>query len=505
MVNSFKTNLRTSLESFFTTYLALFLLFFSQNFLKYSRKLSIVLILTFYVNAAMAKGDINTKFYDADNFAFQLLSDANPHNYKTRSSEFHGGALGFSSDYLDENGNHKSSVSGSSQFYANTVSEKTLFNIASITKPFTAALTLKLTENEEYKEKFPQGINTPISYFLSSLKVKYPNNQYIQNQLEKESYFHEITLRNLLQQTAGLGKVENLGEQLEKSQKLSKPFLQGELLEFKRSKGQFGDFEYSDLNYELLTLILEAITDKTYSQLLQENIAQPLGISLYSSDKMEFKDGKMAVQNHPEIDVAQGYYYQATKPPSQPAQFSSYQTIDYGSGGIYTTAKYLNIFFKNYIDGNLFEATTTKKLLKESGIATNEKDSEEYGFGFRKIQYGKQTYFYHGGADLGFDSFVVAVVEPEKTTKVASTMVNWENLTPKIASCKTGIELDNKDPQHQQTLKSEMENFRNKPLNELLELCDKLEINKRVESRQNKANISHTKRLQKQQTTQPNR
>ena len=60
------------------------------------------------------------------------------------------------------------------------IDEDTVCHIASMTKVFTSAALLKLWDNELIEgevEWFPQGMQTPVSHFITALQEKFPDNQ----------------------------------------------------------------------------------------------------------------------------------------------------------------------------------------------------------------------------------------------------------------------------------------------------------------------------------------
>lgn len=146
--------------------------------------------------------------------------------------------------------------------------EKTFFEIGSITKTYTAILTqLMLLEKN-------QTINQTIR---SSLPDSIPV-------LEKEGV--EVTFKHILNHTSGIpyfpgnfddfSTAEELAESIklyDKNKLLS--FLKQNPLLFK--PGEY--FEYSNTAYGLLGLLLEQHYKKSFANVLQEKIFNPLGLS----------------------------------------------------------------------------------------------------------------------------------------------------------------------------------------------------------------------------------
>ena len=134
--------------------------------------------------------------------------------------------------------------------------------VGSITKTFTAMLTLILVDDGFVR------LDGVIDDYLPNFDVDIPNSD-------------RISVRQLLNMTAGLVSYTNLEEFVE----IWPPILYSpqELIQFAVDAGgtnfEPGEgYEYSNTNYIVLALIAEAVTDKTYRELVQEKIIEPLGL-----------------------------------------------------------------------------------------------------------------------------------------------------------------------------------------------------------------------------------
>lgn len=131
----------------------------------------------------------------------------------------------------------------------NTVDTK--FRIASMTKSFTSMLVMQLVGENKL------DLHKPISSYLP----EYPKKQ-----------GDQITIHHLLTHSSGLGK-----EETEAGKKYNRP--KDMVNQFANSPLEYtpGDrFDYSNSGYTLLGYILETITEKSYEELLQERIFDPL-------------------------------------------------------------------------------------------------------------------------------------------------------------------------------------------------------------------------------------
>ena len=126
----------------------------------------------------------------------------------------------------------------------------TKFKIASLTKQFTAMLIMQLVAEEKL------DLHKPISTYL----VDYP-----------KINGDQITIHHLLTHTAGLTRDGSDKEKHNKPKAMVNQFA-GAPLQFIPGER----FEYSNSGYTLLGYIIETITEKSYEDVLQEKIFEPL-------------------------------------------------------------------------------------------------------------------------------------------------------------------------------------------------------------------------------------
>lgn len=130
--------------------------------------------------------------------------------------------------------------------------DSSLYTIGSITKPMTATAILLLSE------KGKLGLHDKITtYFKHVPKDK-----------------QEITIHHLLTHSSGLPGA--VGEDYEK---LDAEKFQGRAWEQPLLFTPGAGYEYSNVGYSLLGMIIEQVSRQSYSQFLQENIFQPAGMT----------------------------------------------------------------------------------------------------------------------------------------------------------------------------------------------------------------------------------
>lgn len=140
------------------------------------------------------------------------------------------------------------------------VTEDTIYEIASNTKPFTAALLGLLANRQVVK------LDQPISDFFDHAVPTYQGQQ--------------ATLRDLATHASGLPR---LPDNLVINDNPYKDYTEAMLIEYLKEgtlNWQPGTaYSYSNLGMGLLGYILGKAADSTYSQLLQENILDPIGMT----------------------------------------------------------------------------------------------------------------------------------------------------------------------------------------------------------------------------------
>lgn len=145
------------------------------------------------------------------------------------------------------------------------LTETTLFEIGSLTKLFTAHLTILLQHQGVLNLDEPIKNIVPAEWKIPSFEGC------------------DITLRHLLTHSSGLSDPHSEEDYYNPSNGNTTPFadytlhdLQAYLANFRLKEKPGTKTEYSNLGYGLIGFILEHITHKSYETLLQENILSPL-------------------------------------------------------------------------------------------------------------------------------------------------------------------------------------------------------------------------------------
>ena len=255
--------------------------------------------------------------------------------------------------------------------------------IASIGKTFTAAVVLQLIEEGYLK------LDDPLDKYLDNPIVKLDSLHIY----EGITHGRQITVRQLLNHTSGIADymedprfvpdvIEHAEELWSPSEILDKyyEYQTNEKATFPPGEG----FNYSDVNYVLLALIIEQVTGETYHAQLQSRIFAPLGME---NSYLEYYEDP-----------------RGTKPLSH-AYLSTVDLVtdvntsmDWGGGGIVSTCEELNIFFRALIDGKLFKKEATLKQMLGAADEGRGGIDYDYGLGIMKRSIHGLTFYGHGGA-----------------------------------------------------------------------------------------------------------
>ncbi|MES2808257.1 MAG: serine hydrolase domain-containing protein [Bacteroidota bacterium] len=236
------------------------------------------------------------------------------------------------------------------------VTDSTKFLIASLSKPLTAVLILRLAEQGKL------GLHDKVSKYITSLDGYKSGN---------------ITIHQLLTHTSGIAEV--IGEK--------HPFNKWDLLNNKFDFEPGTDFKYSNSGYVILKEIAQVASGKSYPELMSKEIFIPAGMSS-SGIARDIKQIK---------NLASGY-----KTPHQtdaaPINYSL-EIVD-GAGSVYATAMDLYKFDRALASGELLSPQSVNLMLQQHV-------KEKYGYGwFLRERGGDWNTSYHKGNLLGYTAYI---------------------------------------------------------------------------------------------------
>lgn len=242
-----------------------------------------------------------------------------------------------------------------------------LFGMGSITKNFTAALCLKLQEENLL------NLDDPISTWLSNYDNINPN----------------VTLRQLLGHQSGIANyTENdifFPGAINEPNTVWTPeeilaVIDAPLFE------PGAQVSYSNTNYILAGMILEAVSEMTYLELLEEEIFTPLGL-----DKI-FVEGYEPVEG-----IAAHPWTQGMDLFGVPR--ISLGTLSWSAGCLVSTPEDLTNWWRAYFDDFLTEDSKAQARVFQPEEELN------LGLGLMETEINGKKYQGHGGLTIGYSSF----------------------------------------------------------------------------------------------------
>jgi D-alanyl-D-alanine carboxypeptidase len=267
---------------------------------------------------------------------------------------------------------------------------QTLFGIASITKPFIAALTLALAD---------QGLldlHDPLSRWLP----EFPNVD------------SRITVRQLLNHTSGVYNYEFnsalVGSVFGNPHKSWTP---EELLSFVRAPSfpPGTGWEYSNTNYLLLGMIVRKAANSEVSAELRRRSLAPLGLSDTFLLSEEPASRELA---HSWSDYDQDGQFQDIS-----AIKTSLFSAAWTAGGLVSTAEDVVTWTESLFEGRILSENQLRKMLDFHPVDPAASGITGYGLGIQKVELNGHVFWGHGGNMPGWNSLML--YEPRLRLSIA--------------------------------------------------------------------------------------
>ncbi|WP_445159201.1 serine hydrolase domain-containing protein [Mesohalobacter salilacus] len=264
------------------------------------------------------------------------------------------------------------------------------FELASVSKQFTAASILKLVE-------------------LGKIDLEKPFKTYFPN-----FKFENIRVKDLLKHSSGLWDYMNLTEAYWNKSKAPDNFEIIELLNNHQTTLNFKPgrkFDYNNTNYVLLVTLIEKISGKSFKDFLKDQFFQPLGLN----------DIYVGINSRAKIKVANAYQAYGRGYIKLPP---SYHNSALGDKGIHTTASDLWLWFNALKNRKSISQASINKMFN-----LNNYTNYNYGMGFR-TQVGRfgELEIYHDGLWDGFRNGLHYFPKDDLTYIVLSHTQNREKV-----------------------------------------------------------------------------
>ncbi len=258
------------------------------------------------------------------------------------------------------------------------------FQLASVSKQFTALAILML------KEQSKLNLDDDIRIYLPNLPYK------------------GVTIKNLLQHTAGLPNYMWMLEHNWKSDKLPTNKDVVRLLSELNLPVYFSPgrkHEYSNTGYVLLASIIEVVTKQPFEDFIQNNIFSALGMChsfIHSAANIDVQS-----------DYMLGYFRRWHR--YRPYGESLHDGI-VGDKGVYSTTGDLFLWDQALYDNKLISEESTEEAFTKGKIRN--RWSFSYGYGFRIKNIGEHKVIYHNGLWEGFRSAISRFIDSKNTVIV---------------------------------------------------------------------------------------
>ena len=258
-------------------------------------------------------------------------------------------------------------------------SKETFYRIGSVTKMFTAVLVFQLIEEAQL------NLDDRVVSYIPEV----PNAQL-------------ISVKNLLNHSSGLSNYSDEPDfQKWKYEVKSRKELLDVIAKTKSTFEPGSQYEYSNSNFLLLSLILEKVSGKPYQMLLKDRIFSPLGLAktyyeaaadtvARKSRSYKYTNGNWDVQRE---DVAENHL---------------------GAGVIVSTPSDLLKFI---------EALFSFKLIEEGSVEKMVSTNQDYGLGVFKFQFDSDSAYGHEG----------------RINEYYATLIHFPNSKLSLAYCTNGI------------------------------------------------------------------
>ncbi len=255
---------------------------------------------------------------------------------------------------------------------------KHVFEWGSIGKSFTCILLLQLVERGLI------DLHQPVDELLPWFEV--------------QSEFAPITLHHLMTHTAGIIRGTDFP---------ADPRYEVWALRHTRAVNPPGEhFHYSNVAYKALGLVIEAVTGRTYQNLIQERILDPLGMG----------NSTPAITHSLRRDLATGYQHFYDDRPwlrehgLAPATWLETDTAD---GCLAGTADDLAAYLRMLMNGGSgpegsILSPASFQALTGRHVPLDDPESAAYGYGLYGFEEDGHSFLSHGGGMVGYASSIIA-------------------------------------------------------------------------------------------------
>ncbi|WP_028595941.1 serine hydrolase domain-containing protein [Paenibacillus assamensis] len=266
------------------------------------------------------------------------------------------------------------------------ISEKTKFQVASVSKPVTALGIMKLVEQGDV------DLDKAISHYVN--RWSFPPSPYDTN---------KITIRQLLSHTSGLNSPLYLGTTVQRNPYHIEHSMNGSMnrktrLKVIREPGTV--FSYSGGGYSLLQLLIEEVSNMSFSSFMEKNIFEPLGMNNSSFEH----------PIRPMNQIAKCY-------DSLGRVLPDYLYIEKAAAGLYSTVEDMSKFAACNLRMSSEEGSDERDFIQSKYaklLYTRVERSIPHSLGFSMLSINNHKVFFYTGLNRGWNSIIILVPKCEE-------------------------------------------------------------------------------------------
>ena len=276
-----------------------------------------------------------------------------------------------------------------------STTKETIFTIGSITKQFTATAIVKLQEEEQL------SVNDSLGHFFPNIPTDKKN----------------ITIHQLLTHTSGiLGNLPNGGDfvPIKKEAFLKQVF--DSTLDFAPDSS----YNYSNVGYSLLTIIIEQVTQQDYETYLNETFFK----------KLEMKNTGYLLPNWNTNNLSRAYKCEEDRGTHIEKWKAISNKVSYhqkGNGGILSNPSDMYTWYMALEKHKILNETSTK-LLTQPYALRNKKKGIYYGYGWVISKSGRNTMkISHSGFNgVNYSNFIRLPEEKHTVIIYMTSLVRYD-------------------------------------------------------------------------------
>ncbi len=261
-----------------------------------------------------------------------------------------------------------------------TIDDNSIFQLASVSKQFTAAAILILQEDGKL------GLDDKVIKFFP------------------EFPYQEVTIRQLLTHTSGLPKYFWLAEHKWDQDHAPSNTEMMDMLnkhDVQRFFSPGANFDYSNTGYFVLASIIEKITDQDFGEFVEDQIFKPLHMKntfVYRYEQDDMKEGQL-----------DGYRIYRRRWHAKIGGTVNDAIV--GDKNVYSTTEDMLKWIQGLNSGKIISESTLAQMYSRG--ETKYKRKVPYGFGFRIKDDENNKVIYHNGKWNGFTTSLMQYPEEE--------------------------------------------------------------------------------------------